>query len=64
MMEWTDKENHIAVIALDKCRIGRAHIFELLTLLKIMHVSVYRTVKLLFCYFDILGFLYLTNFAW
>ena len=29
-MEWADKENRIAVIALHKCRIERAHIFELL----------------------------------
>ena len=30
MMEWRDKENHIAVIAFHKCEIERAHIFELL----------------------------------
>ena len=35
MMEWTDKENRIAVIALHKCGIERAHIFELLKLLNI-----------------------------
>jgi hypothetical protein len=31
-MGWTDKENHIAVIALHKSRIERARIFELLKL--------------------------------
>ena len=35
-----------AVIALHKCGIERAHIFELLKPLNIMRVFVYRTVKL------------------
>ena len=46
MMESTDKENRIAVIALHKCGIKRAHIFELLKPLNIIFVFVYRTVKL------------------
>ena len=47
-MEWTDKENHIAVIAFHKCGIEKAHISELLKLLNIMRVFVYCTVKLFF----------------
>ena len=46
MMEWTDKENHVAVIVLHKCGIGIARIFELLKLLNITCVFVYLTVKL------------------
>lgn len=45
-MEWSDKENRIAVIALHKCGIERARIFDLLKPLKISRVFVYRTVKL------------------
>ena len=45
-MEWTDKENRIAIIARHKCGIERARIFELLKLLNIARVFVYRTVKL------------------
>ena len=45
-MEWTDKENGIAIIALHKCRIERACLFELLKLLNITCVFVCRTVKL------------------
>ena len=41
MMEWTD-------IALHKCKIERAHIFESLKPLNIMHVFMFRTVKLYF----------------
>ena len=47
MMEWADIENSIAVIALHKCKIERACIYELLKLLSIMHVFVDYTVKLL-----------------
>ena len=43
-MEWTDKQNRIAVIALHKCGIERAGIFELLKPLNITRVFVYRTV--------------------
>jgi hypothetical protein len=43
-MEWTDKKNRVAVIALHKCKIERARIFELLKLLNIMSVFVYCTV--------------------
>ena len=39
-MDWADKENRIAVIALHKCGIERARIFELLKPLNIMPVSV------------------------
>ena len=46
MMDWTDKENVIAFIALHKFRIERACIFELLKLLNIMCVFMYHTVKL------------------
>ena len=46
MIEWNDKENHVAVIALQNCGIERAHIFELPKPLNIMRVFVYRTVKL------------------
>jgi hypothetical protein len=46
MMEWTDKENHIAVITLHKCRVEGAHIFQLLKQLNIMCVFVCHTVKL------------------
>ena len=35
MIEWTDKDNRIAVIALHKCRIESACIFELLKPLNI-----------------------------
>ena len=45
-MEWTDKENCIAVIALHKFGIERACIFELLKPLNITLVYVYPTVKL------------------
>ena len=45
MMEWTDEENRVAVIALHKCRIKRTHIFVLLKLLNIKRVFVCRTVK-------------------
>ena len=45
-MEWTEKENRIADIALHKCRIESACIFELLKPLSIKHVFVYRTVTL------------------
>jgi hypothetical protein len=41
-MEWTNKESHIADIALRKFGIERVHIIEL----NIMHVFVYHTVKL------------------
>ena len=43
MMECTDKENPIAVIAFHKWRIERAHIFELLKPLNILRVFVHRT---------------------
>ena len=46
MVEWTDKENCIAVVALHKCGIERALIFELLKPLNITRVFVYHTVKL------------------
>ena len=42
-MEWTDKDNCIAVIALHNCRIKRVLIFELLKPLNIMHVFVLDT---------------------
>ena len=42
--EWTDKENSIAVIALRKCRIESAHIFELLKLLNNVKINI-ETVK-------------------
>jgi hypothetical protein len=45
-MEWTDKENRIAGIVLHKCEMERASTFELLKLLNITRVFVYRTVKL------------------
>ena len=45
-MEWTDKENCIAVIAFHKREIERAHIFDLVNLLNNMDVFVYHTVKL------------------
>ena len=45
MMEWTDKENHVAVIAIHKCGIERARIFELLKPLNITCVFVYRAVS-------------------
>ena len=45
-MEWADNENHVAVIALLKCRIERARIFDLLKLLNITLVFVYYTVKI------------------
>lgn len=45
-MEWTDKENRVAVVALHKCGIERARIFELLKPLNITRVFAYRTVKL------------------
>ena len=46
-MEWTDKENCIAVIALHKCGIERARIFEILKPLNNTRVFVYHAVKLL-----------------
>jgi hypothetical protein len=39
-MEWTDKENCIAVIGLHKCGIEIARIYELLKLLNNTHVFV------------------------
>ena len=42
-MEWTDKGNRIAVIALHKCGIERARIFELP---ESLNIFVYRTVNL------------------
>ena len=45
-MEWTDKENCIAAIALHKCGKERAHTFELLKLFNITHVFVYCSVFL------------------
>ena len=45
-MELTDKENRGAVIALHKCGVERAHIFELLKPLNITRIFVYRTLKL------------------
>ena len=44
-MEWRNKENRIA---LHKCEIVRARIFELLKPLNITRVFVYLTVKLFF----------------
>ena len=41
-----DKQKRIAVIALHKCGIERAYIFELLEPLNNMHVFVYHTLKL------------------
>ena len=46
MMEWTDKDNCIAIIPLHKCGIERAHIFEFLKPLNITRVFVFRTVEL------------------
>jgi hypothetical protein len=46
MMEWTYKENHIAIIAVYKYGIERARVFELLKLLHIKHVFLYCTVNL------------------
>ena len=46
MIEWTDKKNRIAVIALHKCGIERACIFELLKQLNITRVFMYHIVKL------------------
>lgn len=45
-MEWTDKENRVAVIALHKCKIERGEIFRLLKPLGITRRFVYRAVKL------------------
>ena len=45
-MERTDKEKHFTVIALQKYRIERARIFQLLKLLNITRVFVYHIVKL------------------
>lgn len=45
-MEWSNKENRIAIIALHKCKVERARIFDLLKPLKIKRDFVYRTVKL------------------
>jgi hypothetical protein len=41
-MEWTDKENCIAVTALHKCGIERARIFELLKPLNIMRFWIWE----------------------
>ena len=46
MMEWTDKGNRIAAIAVYKFGIEIAFILTLLKPLNILHVFVYRTVKL------------------
>ena len=46
MMEWTEKENHIAVIALHKGGIEKTRMFELLKPLNTTCVFVYHTVKL------------------
>ena len=45
-MEWTDKENHIAVFALHKCEIEKAHIFLVTKTAEYYAWFVYRTVKL------------------
>lgn len=45
-MEWTDKENRLAVIALQKCKIEKGEIFWLLKPLGISRMFVYRCVKL------------------
>ena len=42
------REPYICIIALHKCGIKRARIFELLKQLNITRVIVYRTVKLFF----------------
>jgi len=38
MVEWTDKDNYVALIAFHSCGIERAHIFEVLKPLNNMHV--------------------------
>ena len=45
-MEWTEKENRVAVVALHKCGIERARISVLLKTLNITCVFVSHTVKL------------------
>ena len=45
-MEWRDKENHVAIIALHKLGIERAYCFELLKPLNVMLVFVYHAFKL------------------
>ena len=46
-MVWIDKENRIAVIALSKCGIEMARMFELLKPLNFMRAFVYCTGKLI-----------------
>jgi len=40
-MEWSVKENHVAVIALHNCRKFDSQIFKLLKLLKISRMFIY-----------------------
>lgn len=45
-MEWSDKENRIAVIALHKCEMKKSDIFKTLQPLGISRMFVYRCIKL------------------
>lgn len=45
-MEWSDKENRIAVIALYKCKMEKSNIFKMLRPLGISRMFVYRCIKL------------------